>query len=298
MKMNRRKFLKIAGLAGGSALIVDPKKAFAKKENISPEFYGMLIDTTLCIGCRSCESACNEVNNLPKPKTPFDDYSVFEKQRTTDIDAYTVVNQYSNTKNPSAPIFRRIQCMHCNQPACASACLVKAMQKQKEGPITYNSKKCMGCRYCMISCPFDVPKFEYDKAVPSIRKCIFCYGRLKEGKIPACAEACPTGATLFGKRKELLEIAKTRIYQNPDQYVHHIYGEDEVGGTGWLYLSSVPFEQIGLRTDLGTTPYPEYTKSFLYGVALVFLFWPAMLTGISHLKKREEEVKEKEKIGG
>jgi len=283
MDINRRFFLKIAGLTGGTLLSGGFKNANADSSNISlPSFSGMLIDTTMCIGCRSCEVACNEANKLPPPKVPFDDESVFNKYRDTEPDVYTVLNRYPNPKDPKNPIFVRRQCMHCNQPACASACLVKAMEKTKEGPVFYNKDKCMGCRYCMIACPFNIPKFEYDKAMPYVRKCTFCYHRQKEGKIPACAEACPTGATKFGKRKELIEIAKIRIYQNPDKYFHHIYGESEVGGSGWLYLSSVPFEQIGFRTDLGTIPYPELTKGFLYGVPIVLLLWPTFLLGISH----------------
>ena len=259
------------------------------KNTKSEDFYGMLIDTTQCIGCRSCEIACNEANQLPQPEKSFDDESVFENERKTDVGVYTVVNRYPNSANENEPVYRRLQCMHCNQPACASACLVKAMEKTKEGPIIYHPELCLGCRYCMVACPFDIPKFEYDKPVPSITKCIFCYERIKEGKKPACAEACPTEATLFGKRSELVEIAKTRIYQNPDNYVHHIYGENEVGGTGWIYLSSVPFEEIGFRTDLGTRPYPEFTYSFLSAVPFVLILWPALLMGISYMEKRKDK---------
>ena len=290
MDIKRRLFLKIAGLTGSTLLSGGFKNAKAASSDISlPSFCGNLIDTTMCIGCRSCEAACNEANKLPPPKVPFDNESVFEKYRDTEPDVYTVVNRYPNSKDPKNPIFVRRQCMHCNQPACASACLVKAMEKTKEGPVFYNKDKCMGCRYCMIACPFNIPKFEYDKAMPYVRKCTFCYLRQKEGKIPACAEACPTGATQFGKRKELIEIAKIRIYQNPDKYFHHIYGEAEVGGSGWLYLSSVPFEQIGFKTDLGTVPYPELTKGFLYGVPIVLLLWPTFLLGISNSKKEKEK---------
>lgn len=282
MTINRREFLKIAGAAGAGLVAGRPGRADAAAAS-DIEFCGMLIDTTKCIGCRSCEEACNEVNGLPEPEVSFSSERVFETRRDTSPDAYTVLNRFPNRKDPDTPIFVRRQCVHCCQPACASACLVKALEKTKEGPVIYHKDRCMGCRYCMISCPFDIPKFQYGSPLPYIRKCIFCYDRLKKGEQPACSEACPTGASLFGKRRDLIEEARKRIYQNPDRYVHRIYGEHEVGGNGTMYLSAVPFEEIGFRTDLGTTPYPELTSGFLYGVPLVFVLWPSLLIGLNYL---------------
>jgi hypothetical protein len=139
----------------------------------------------------------------------------------------------------------------------------------------------------MVSCPFEIPKFEYDSWNPKIQKCNMCWDRLQEGKGPACVEACPTDALMFGTKRELMEIARVRIYNHPDRYVHQIYGEQEVGGTGWLYLAGVPFDQLGFRTDLGTTPYPEYTKEFLYAVPVVFFGVPSLLYGLSVLADRK-----------
>jgi formate dehydrogenase iron-sulfur subunit len=286
MSISRRSFLQMAGLASGTLL------AGGKRANAAPtgiEFSGMLFDITKCIGCRSCEEACNQANGLPEPSVPFYDESVFDTKRDTSPDAFTVVNRFPNEKDPGSPVYVRTQCMHCNQPACASACLVKAFEKTPEGPVIYNKDRCMGCRYCMIACPFDVPKFQYDSPFPYVWKCTFCHARQKQGKEPACAEACPEGATLFGKKRDLLEIARSRIYREPGRYVPHIYGEHEVGGTGWLILSPVPLETIDLKTNLGTTPYPELTAGFLYGVPLVFVLWPSFLYGLSYLSKRKED---------
>ena len=147
----------------------------------------------------------------------------------------------------------------------------------------------MGCRYCMISCPFSVPRFEYDSAVPKIQKCIFCWERLEEGKLPACVEGCPEEALTFGTRREMVEVARSRIYTRPDRYVPHIYGEHEVGGTGWLYLSPVPFEQLGFQTNLGTESYPALSQDFLYAVPTILLLWPALLYGISSTRGHEAE---------
>ena len=296
MAISRRNFLKVAGMTGGALLTGGRKPAQAQQTSEGGvEFNGMLIDTTKCIGCRACEEACNEANQLPKPDVSFSSDSVFEKKRETTPGAFTVVNRFANEKKPDEPIFVRRQCMHCKQPACASACLCRAMEKTKEAAVVYHKDRCMGCRYCMIACPFDIPKFEYNSPTPYVWKCIFCYERQQKGKPPACAEVCPTGATLFGKKRDLLEIARTRIYTDPDRYVHHIYGEHEVGGTGWLFLSGVPLEKIELKTQLGTTPYPELTSGFLYAVPMVFVLWPSLLIGLNLIIKDEKGTSHGEK---
>ena len=286
MGMDRRSFLKIlgGGLAGaalGNTLIAKTVKAMVAAH--PTEFMGVLVDTTRCVGCRTCEAACADAHALSVPD--ISDSSAFRKERTTSVSQWTVVNRYETEKGE---VFAKRQCMHCNQPGCVAACLVKAMQKREEGPVTWDTN-CMGCRYCMPSCPFEIPKFEYGSATPRIQKCNMCWERLGKGEEPACVENCPEKALLYGTRKELIEEARRRIYQKPGEYVSHIYGEHEVGGTGYLYLSKVPFEQIGFKTDLGTTPYPEFTKGFLYSVPLVLLLWPAFLIGVNTLTKKGEE---------
>jgi Fe-S-cluster-containing dehydrogenase component len=178
--------------------------------------------------------------------------------------------------------------MHCLQPACASACLTKALLKTEEGPVIWRADKCMGCRYCMLSCPFDMPKFEYDSPTPEIKKCTLCAERIAQGGIPACAESCPSEAILFGRRSELLTEARRRIAEAPDDYVNHVYGEHEAGGTSVLYLSAVPFEDLGLPGDLERDPYPELTREFLYGVPVVLTLAPALLLGLSQATRRAD----------
>jgi len=142
----------------------------------------------------------------------------------------------------------------------------------------------------MVSCPFVIPRFEYDSANPKIQKCILCYERLEEGQIPACVETCPVDALQFGTRREMERIAQNRVANHPNDYVDHIYGQHEVGGTGWLYLSAVPFDQIGFRTDLSHEPVPALTQNFLYSVPIVFLLWPAILNGMRYTKSNEDAV--------
>jgi len=279
--MKRRNFFKLAGMAG---LSLTGKSMAAQEETIQKEFVGVLVDTTRCIGCRSCEVACAKAHDLPIPDIKND--GALEQVRTTSETQWMVVNRYETEKGE---VFVKKQCMHCWQPGCTSACLTNAMYKTEEGPVIWRGRKCMGCRFCMISCPFDIPKFEYNSTNPKIQKCSMCWERLQEGGKPACVEACPTDALMFGKKRELMEIARVRIYRHPQHYVHKIYGESEVGGTGWLYLASVPFEQIGFRMDLGTTPYPEFTTDFLYAVPVVLFGLPAFLMGLNLLARTNEE---------
>src|SRR5512147_2750213 len=284
--MDRRLFLKTAATAG-AALPVRHAAAVNTKE--SKEFVGVLVDTTRCIGCRSCEVACSEANGNFVPDVKSD--HALDSIRDTSDKQWTVVNRFKTEKGE---VFVKRQCMHCWQPACVAACLVNAMFKTREGPVTWDGDKCMGCRFCMVSCPFDIPKAEYNSWNPRIQKCNMCYERLQQGKKPACVESCPADALMFGQKRELMEIARHRVYSHPDKYVHQIYGENEAGGTGFLYLSAVPFNQIGFRTDLGTTPYPECTKPFLVSVPLILFGVPALLLGLSELTERKKDVSESE----
>ena len=272
MSLDRRTFLKMAGAAGAVAA-ASTTEASTPKDLY--DRYGVLVDLTRCIGCRSCEQACAETNGLPEPDLS-EDLSAGRQRATTEA-RWTVVNSHVTKKGE---VYAKTQCMHCVEPACAAACLTRALHKTALGPVVWTESKCMGCRFCMVSCPFDVPKFEYLSAVPKVQKCRMCFERLETGKPPACVENCPAEALTFGRRGELLEMARQRIYQNPGTYVSHIYGEHEAGGTSWIYISPVPFEELGFRTDLGTVSYPERTRDFLTAVPLVLVGWPAMLLAL------------------
>jgi ferredoxin len=162
------------------------------------------------------------------------------------------------------------------------------MDKKPEGPVTYDPTNCLGCRYCMIACPFDIPKYEYDSNTPRVRKCQFCAERQAAGLKPACTEVCPSGALTFGRRGELLELAKTRIYTNPDKYVHHVYGEHEAGGTSWLYIADVPLEKLALRSGTPEKDVPSLVAGALGAPPFVMTLWPPLLMGIYMFSKRRE----------
>ncbi len=301
-KIDRRKFLK-GSFAGGvvaAATGVSKKSQAAGSFEGYPDSMGVLVDLTKCVGCRSCEAACNKEQGLPAPDKPFDDLSVFDElrhgglKRRTSEKAYTVVNRYDTEKGP---VFRKFQCNHCNEPACLTSCFVNAYTKTKEGAVIYDSKVCVGCRTCMVACPFYVPAYSYSSPInPVVKKCIMCYDtRLKFGKPPACVEACPQEVMTFGKRKDLIKMGHQKIRFTPEKYVDHIYGEHEVGGTSWMYLSSVPFDEVGFDTNLGTKPIISYVKDFLAIVPMVLCIWPALFTGFHLLANRKEARKSADK---
>jgi Fe-S-cluster-containing dehydrogenase component len=287
MDLSRRTFFKIAGAAGAAGVVARPTTAAASALR-TVNTPAVLVDATRCIGCRGCEAACSEANTLPEPALSGQD-AVFSKRRTTDVSVYTVVNRGSADSNQGEARFVKTQCMHCLDPACASACLAKALEKTAAGPVVYHKERCLGCRYCMVACQFDVPKFEFGSPSPYISKCSFCAERQAQGQQPACASVCPSGALQFGHRADLIEEARARIYQNEGKYVHHVYGETEAGGTNWLYITDVPFESLGFRTDLGPTSPPELTRTALAAVPFVLTLWPPLLMGLYSFTKRREE---------
>jgi len=297
MDISRRKFLKYAGATAAVTSLAATPRVSEASDRIegNPDRVGVLTDTTLCIGlnCRRCEIACAKENGLPPIKKPPEDESVFNEVRRTHADQFTVVNRFPNPEKPDGhPVYVKRQCMHCDEPACASACLVSAFTKTPEGPVVYNPDVCIGCRYCMMACPFNIPAYEYDSALhPRVRKCTMCYEtRTSKGQRPACVQACPNEVLTFGKRSELIDFAHEKIRSNPDRYINHVYGENDVGGTGWLYLAGVPYEALDMRTDLGTTPYPELTRGFLSAVPVVLTMWPVLFGGIYLFSRRRDQL--------
>jgi formate dehydrogenase iron-sulfur subunit len=177
--------------------------------------------------------------------------------------------------------------MHCLHPACASACTVGALHKKPEGPVVYDSKKCIGCRYCQYACPFGIPTYDWDNPLGLIHKCQFCISKLEAGQKPACVSGCPAGALRFGNRSNLLVEAKAQIATNPGRYVDHIYGEHEVGGTSMLYLSGVPFAQLGLPS-LGDMPAPRYAEAVMVKTPIIAASVASLATGLYWLIKRRD----------
>jgi len=260
---------------------------------------GVLVDISKCMGCKGCQVACKQWNDLPATKTSFNN----DLGSPADASGNTWTHVRFRTVENGDEVkyrFAKRQCFHCEEPACASACFAKALQKTPEGPVVYHPNLCVGCRYCMLACPFEVPKYEWNKTFPLIAKCQFCfdpdgkYDRLGNGLKPACVSTCPTGCLQYGDREELVAQAWARI-NSDSKYVKHVFGEKEVGGTSWLYISDVPFETFGFRTDVTTRPLPEYTESFMKLTPIVALSWGTLLTGMFVYTKRRNEIsKEKD----
>ena len=261
--MDRRTFLRSAGAAAAGLASARPASARPVPE-VSADSLGVLVDTTLCIGCRKCEWACNGANGLPEaPLASFEDKSVFAEARRPSEKRFTVVNQFGSD---DSPIWAKAQCMHCLDPGCASACIVSAFQRREDGAVVWDEGRCLGCRYCMVACPFQVPAYEWsDPLTPRVRKCTLCSERLDEGEPPACVAICPVECLTFGRREKLVELARRKIEAHPGRYRDHVYGEHEVGGTSWLYLAGVPFPELGFP-ELGEAPIPNVTETIQHSI--------------------------------
>ncbi len=287
MNLSRRDFIKVCG-AGAAALglgakFAEPVRVAKKAVPTGPHAtVGVLVDTTQCVGCRTCQRACKVANNLPADDT------VTSLSATT----LTIVDMRNVSPTLDKPVIKPVkrQCMHCEEPACVSVCPVAALYKREDGTVAYDAEKCIGCRYCMTACPFGVPKYDWNSPNPKINKC--ARDCMASGKLdrPACVQACPAQALSFGSRDQLLAVAHDRIAKNPDKYVKHIYGEKEVGGTDVLYLSGVSFESLGFRSDLPNAPIGQYTMNVMEKVPWVLGTVLAALSGIAWWTHREERL--------
>jgi len=292
MGINRRDLFKLAFAGGGATLLTPSVPAWSSSSvELNPDRWGMLVDTTRCIGCRHCEWACKKQNELPSaPLAQFSDTSVFEALRRPDATSYTVVNRFAGPKGEGSPVYAKVQCMHCDHPACVSACLVGAFEKVKTGSVQYDGWKCMGCRYCMVACPFNVPRFEWNEPVPKVQKCNMCIERLEKGEPTACTQACPNEATICGTREELLAEAHRRIEESPEDYNPHVFGESELGGTSVLLLAPSEIESLAFMEGMSDQPMPQLTRKVLEKIPGLVVMGGATLLALYWITHRRNEV--------
>ncbi len=239
----------------------------------------ILNDVTRCTGCERCIQACVESNALEEDLPAA-------RARTDRLSG----RRLASVVGVPGGGYARKSCLHCMRPACVEACLVGAITKTPQGPVVYDADKCIGCRYCMLACPFGIPRYEWDETLPFITKCTMCAERLAVGQIPACVGACPHEAMIFGERDELISEAHRRIGSKPDLYLSHVYGEHEVGGTNVLYISHVPLDVLGWPKGVGTKPIPAYTWPVISLTPAVALTVAGVLTGVSWIVQRRMKI--------
>ncbi|MFW2373335.1 MAG: hydrogenase 2 operon protein HybA [Gammaproteobacteria bacterium] len=309
MTLNRRDFLKIAASGVGTALCSQPALAL-QRENLplSPDAVGMLYDSTLCIGCKACMVACKDANNMPLEAT--DEPSLWDLPVETSGDTLNVIKLYKEGKGEHKDqesngfAFMKRHCLHCVDPSCVSVCPVSAMTKDPvTGIVEHHEDRCIGCRYCVYSCPFGIPKYEYDEAFGQIQKCEFCTHLQAKGEIPACCDVCPTGATLFGKVSDLKQEASKRLEKAAGethvfprgklganrppheaeipQYKQHVYGLNELGGTQIMYMSAVPFDKLGLPTNVPDYSYPSIAEGIQHTLYKWMIAPAILLSGLA-----------------
>lgn len=310
MKIRRRDFLK--GLASGGALTVigKPDLVLATERQYPPGALGILYDATLCIGCQSCMVACKKANKMPEERTSAP--GVWEDPIDLSSKTLNIIKKYQHGEgqlkdNPEGYSFVKRHCMHCLEPSCVSACPVSALTKNKvSGIVQYDKDRCIGCRYCQVACPFNIPKFQWDSPTPEIVKCQLCSHLIEKGGISACCEICPTGASLFGPVDALIKEAKRRLDMVPGKYyrfpisdisgatppefksrmaakyVPSVYGENEIGGTQVLHLAGVPFEKLGFP-DLPDESYASISDGIQYAIYKGMVYPIVVLGGLIYM---------------
>ena len=323
MKIKRRDFLK--GAAGGMALLaLDGQDAQAMTvQALPPEALGILFDSTLCVGCNACMTSCKEANNMPPDFAEGQD--IWDQPVDLSPNTLNIIKKFTNgtgeTKDAEVDgyAFIKRQCLHCIDPSCVTACPVSALLKDKNtGIVTYNKNACIGCRYCQVACPYNIPKFDFDHIYPVIVKCQLCDHLIAEGKVSACCSACPTGASLFGKVADLnvetrrrLQMVPGTIYEYPvtsidsgvthsypaPEYIPHVYGEDELGGTQVMYMSAVGFDKFALPA-FPKESFVSMSSGIQYAIYKGMVYPLVVLAGLVFMVKKntqQEETKNAEK---
>ena len=295
MSIHRRDFLKSAV---GSGLLLaagaTTSQAAVQEPDLPPQALGILYDSNLCIGCQACMKACKKANDMPPEHAGVN--QTWDNPLDLSAKTLNIIKMYQHGNQVA---FIKRQCLHCLEPSCAAACPVSALRKDPQtGVVTYNKDACIGCRYCQVACPYNVPKFEWDDPFPQIQKCQLCDHLYEQGRYAACCEACPTGASLFGPVDKLMEEAKRRLLMQPGHfyefplnhiekgsstrhraktYIDHIYGAEELGGTQVMFLAGTDFQKLGLP-EVKKTSYVSELEGISKGL-YKYLFYPAVALG-------------------
>jgi len=325
MSMKRRDFIKLSASSGLLLAAAGPSVALARSEKkaLPPEAMGILYDSTLCIGCQACMSGCKEANDMPVES--FDPMKRWDTPQDLSASTLNIIKRYTDgdasvkDREQDGYAFIKRQCLHCVDPACVSACPVSALRKDPlSGVVSYHKEACIGCRYCQIACPFNVPKFQWASTTPEIVKCQLCRHLIPKGGYAACCSSCPTGASIYGPVEELLAEAKRRLLLEPGgyadfplnrigpgaggrttsrpagRYTQHLYGENEVGGTQVMFLAGVPFTKLGLP-ELPDEAFVRLADGIQYAIYKGMAYPLALLGALIYMIRKgagEAETKE------
>jgi len=320
--VNRRNFLKVASggalLAGGAL----PVSAAVHNRPAIPGAWGMLYDSTLCVGCQACVTRCQDINfpaRNPQGEQTWSNNAKLTPYTNNIIQVWRSGTAQHKDQPTDGYAYIKKQCMHCVDPNCVSVCPVSALKKDpKTGIVHYDASVCTGCRYCMVACPYNVPKYDYNNPFGALHKCELCnqagVERLNKGGLPGCVEVCPTGAVIFGTREALLAEAQKRLklqpgseYSYPRQtldandpnvrevpkYHPHLYGEHEGGGTQVMVLTGVPYTCLGLPEldDVSTGARSENIQHTVYKGMMLPLAVLAGLTALVYRHTRSDDHK-------
>ncbi len=288
MSLDRRTLLKGLAVAGAGAAVGSTPANASEAKVAPPDAVGMLYDATRCIGCRACVTACKTANDLPG--------NIYDPPNDLNGETKNIIKKYE--VDGEVESYMKAQCMHCIDPGCASACMIGAFKKREYGIVTWDPTRCIGCRYCQVACPYNIPKFQWESNNPKIVKCEMCLHMIEAGKEPGCCQACPKEAVIFGKYTDLMADAKSRIERHPERYwgpdgKPKIFGEHDGGGTQVLYLASVDFEKLGLP-PLGEEGSAALARSIQHGLYQGFIAPSVLLVGLAAVVWRNRRASEKE----
>ena len=242
--------------------------------------HAILFDTTRCKGCERCVAACIEANGTDPSAAAYD--------RATTKDGLSAQRLLAVVRVEQGR-FTRLSCMHCIEPSCVAACLVGGLRKSPEGPVVYDPDKCIGCRYCMLACPFHIPRYEWDRTAPLMRKCSMCTERLEQGQVPACVQACPNEVMLAGDRNELIARAHEMLRLHPEKYLPRVWGENEFGGTSILFVSDVDLSAVGWPAE-AVVSIPSLTDPLVRKTPLIGLSVGLGCWGLSAIIQRRNKL--------
>ena len=243
-----------------------------------------LIDVTKCIGCKACQSACQEWNDV-REEVGINEGSYTNPHDLT-ANSWTLMRFAETEENGTLEwLIRKDGCMHCADPGCLKACPSPgAIIQYSNGIVDFHEENCIGCGYCIAGCPFDIPRLS--KKDNKVYKCTLCSDRVAVGLEPACIKACPTQALVFGSKEDMIEHANERIVDLKERGFENagLYDPAGVGGTHVMYVlhhADKPQIYNDLPKDPVISPVVSLWKGVFKPLATAAIFFAA-LAGFFH----------------